>query len=171
MATLSIYKCTGTGYERGWWTNFKGRYRVFKGARNTKKSVDIDGYEVLDKILSDPRRNILIIRRTAKSLKNSAFALLKRLTMRPSFTDASISLSRYFSINKTDMTITYLPTGQVILFCGLDDPQKLQSITVVHGYLTDVYLAYDERLLIQRCYHLRTEPCSNAQHGQETASP
>ena len=140
MATLSIYKCTGTGYERGWWTNFKGRYRVFKGARNTKKSVDIDGYEVLDKILSDPRRNILIIRRTAKSLKNSAFALLKRLIMRPSFTDASISLSRYFSINKTDMTITYLPTGQVILFCGLDDPQKLQSITVVHGYLTDVYV-------------------------------
>ena len=57
---LSIYKCTGTGYERGWYTNCKCRYRVFSGARNTKKSYDMIGLEVLSKIISNPLRNVLI---------------------------------------------------------------------------------------------------------------
>lgn len=38
------------------------------------------------------------------------------------------------------MVITYRPTGQVILFTGCDDPQKLQGIRTVKGYLTDVYI-------------------------------
>ena len=61
---LSLYKLIGKGYANGWWRNFKGRYRVWKGGRNTKKSYDLIGYEILDKILSDPRRNVLILRET-----------------------------------------------------------------------------------------------------------
>lgn len=36
--------------------------------------------------------------------------------------------------------MTYLPTGQKILFRGLDDPLKVTSITVKHGVLNYVWL-------------------------------
>lgn len=137
---LSIYKCTGTGYERGWWTNFKGRYRVFKGAKNTKKSWDIEGYEILDKIMSDSRRNVLIIRNTFNSHKFSTFSVLCRLINQPDRNNPNLSLRKYFKINNHELLITYIPTGQLIIFKGFDDPQKLQSITVPYGFLTDVYV-------------------------------
>ena len=62
MSTLSWYALTGTGYERCWWTNYKGRYRLYKGARNTKKSYDMLGLEALHKVISSPYRNILFLK-------------------------------------------------------------------------------------------------------------
>ena len=136
---ISIYKCIGKGYTNGWWTNCHCRYRLYKGARNTKKSVDM-AYEMLHKIITQPLRNILVLRSTMTSNRISTFALLQKLIYQPIFNDNSVSLERYFKINKSEMTITYKPTGQVIIFRGMDEPQKLQSIAVVYGYLTDVYV-------------------------------
>ena len=133
MISLSIFKLCGSGYVRGWWKNFKGRYRVYKGARNTKKSFVMIALEIIDKILSDERRNVLVLRNTLKANKKSAFiSIRKRIN--------ELGLSAYFEINKSDLTITYIPTGQVIMFMGFDDPQKIQSIDVLVGYLTDVYI-------------------------------
>ena len=39
-------------------------------------------------------------------------------------------------VKQSEMTITYKPTGQVILFKGFDNPEKLTSIEVVYGFLT-----------------------------------
>lgn len=137
---LSIYKCTGTGYERGWWTNFKGRYRVYKGARNTKKSYDIIGYEVLDKIISDPRRNVLILRQVFNSHRLSTFSTLCQIIDMPDMNNPYLSLRKWFKINNQEMIITYKPTGQMIIFKGMDDPQKIQGIRPPKGFLTDVYV-------------------------------
>ena len=76
---ISFYKLTGTGYERGWWTNCKCRYRCFKGGRNTKKSFVMIGLEVLNKILSDTRRNVLLIRQNCNTNRQSTFATLVML--------------------------------------------------------------------------------------------
>ena len=140
MSKLSFYKCTGTGYENGWWTNCKCRYRIYKGARNTKKSYNMIGLEVLNKIITDSRRNILIIRETLNTHRMSTFSTLCMLIDRPDMMNDDISFNSFFKINKQDMTISYRPTGQLILFRGFDDPQKLQSIRVPKGYLTDVYV-------------------------------
>jgi phage terminase large subunit len=138
--TLSIYKCTGGGYERGWWTNFHGRYRVYKGARNTKKSYNMIGYEVIDKILSDPRRNVLILRNTFNTHRLSTFSTLCQIIDMPDMNNPYLSLRKWFKINNQDMIITYKPTGQMIIFKGMDDPQKIQGIRVPKGFLTDVYV-------------------------------
>lgn len=130
---ISFYEKTGKGYENGWWTNCHCRYRCFKGARNTKKSYVIMGLEVINKILTDERRNVLMIRNTLSSHRTSTFTTICMLI-------DILGLSRYFKINNSDMTITYLATKQVILFKGMDDPQKIQSIRVKKGYLTDVYI-------------------------------
>lgn len=137
---FSLYKATGTGYENGWWTNCRCRYRLFKGARNTKKSYDMIGYEVIHKILSDKRRNVMIIRNTFNTHKFSTFATLMKIIRQPNIYDDELSLSKYFSVNAHDLTITYKPTGQVIIFRGFDSPDKIASVRVVNGYLTDVYI-------------------------------
>lgn len=137
---LSLYKLIGKGYANGWWRNFKGRYRAWKGGRNTKKSYNLIGYEILDKILSDPRRNVLILRETNASHKTTTFSTLLRIINQPDINQPEISFNSYFQVSKSDFTITYIPTGQVILFRGMDDPQKLQGIQVTKGYLTDVYV-------------------------------
>ena len=137
---ISFYKLTGTGYEKGWWTNCKCRYRCFKGARNTKKSFDMIGLEVLNKILSDTRRNVLIIRQNCNTNRQSTFATLVMLLNNLDTTNENyIPLINDFRVSKTDMTITRKSTGQVILFRGMDDTQKIQSIRTVKGFLTDVY--------------------------------
>lgn len=131
---ISIYKETGTGYERGWWTNNHCRYRCFKGARNTKKSYNILGLEVIDKILSDPRRNVLIIRQVGNNNRYSTFSTIEMLLGR-------LGIKKYFKINNTNMVITYIPTGQQIIFFGIyPDPTRITSMRVVSGYLTDVYV-------------------------------
>ena len=133
MARISVYEKTGTGYENGWFTNCHCRYRAFKGARNTKKSYDIGAIEPIAKILSNPLRNVLFVRATQSSQKYSTFATLQVII-------SDFGLDRFFKYNVNELTITYKPTGQLILFKGFDDSQKLQSIRVPKGYLTDVYV-------------------------------
>ena len=64
----------GKGYGNGGYTNCHDRYRIFKGARETKKSVDILGYEVMIKIIENEIWNALIIRQNAVDNAQSAFA-------------------------------------------------------------------------------------------------
>ena len=133
MSRISVYKETGKGYERGWFTNCKCRYRCYKGARNTKKSYDMIGIEALVKILSHPLRNVLFLRATQSSQKFSTYSTMQMLIDK-------FDLNRFFKFNNSELIITYKPTGQLMLFKGFDDSQKLQSIRVPKGYLTDVYV-------------------------------
>ena len=133
MAKISLRKIMGDGYNRGFFTNCHCRYRAFKGARNTKKSFDIGGIEPIVKIISNPLRNVVFVRSTQSSQKYSTFATLQVIINQ-------LGLDRYFKYNINELTITYKPTGQLILFKGFDDAQKLQSIRVPKGYLTDVYV-------------------------------
>lgn len=132
--TISMYEKIGKGYTKGWWTNFKGRYRVFKGARNTKKSYVMIGLEVIDKILSDSRRNILILRQIGSNNRYSTFSTLDMLIN-------LLGIEKYFKINSSNMTITYLPTKQQIIFAGMyPNPTRITSMRMARGYLTDVYV-------------------------------
>jgi len=140
MKKISIYNLIGKGYENGWFTNCHCRYRIFAGARSTKKSYDILGLEVLMKILSDERRNVLILRQIGGSHRYSTFSTLCLLIHSPNFNDYSITLDDYFDINQSTMTIKYKPTGQLILFDGMLNPTKITSTRMPRGFLTDVYV-------------------------------
>ena len=130
---LSLYKLMGKGYTRGYWRNCHTRYRAFKGARNTKKSWDICGFEIIDKIVSDERRNIVVVRQTFNTHRHSTYPRLKKIIN-------IMGMKDYFDWKDSEMIITYKATGQVILFKGFDNPEKLTSIEVEFGYLTDVYV-------------------------------
>lgn len=131
---VSLYKLTGKGYERGWFTNCNCRYRLFEGARSTKKSVDILGYEPIFKILSDKRRNVMICRKNDSDNRQSTFEnICGRLA------DLDL-LGTEFKATLNPLEITYLRTGQKIIFRGLNNPTSLNSVTFAHGYLTDIYI-------------------------------
>lgn len=133
LKTLRVYELIGGGYERAWFTNCKARYRWFVGGRSTKKSFDIIGYEPVFKILSDPRRNILMVRANDKDNRDSTFAILIKCIR-------IMNIYELFRVRTSPLEIEYKPTGQKILFRGMNDPQSITSITVPIGYLTDVYI-------------------------------
>ena len=134
-------KVIGKGYTRGWYTNCKARYRIFKGARNTKKSKDIMGYEVVHKILNNDKRNILIVRKNDNDNRQTTYENIVGC-----IEDLGISIGNRSDENVSFVTstnplmITYKPTGQKIIFRGMNNPTSLNSLTFSHGYLTDVYI-------------------------------
>ena len=130
---VNLYKVIGKGYEQGWFTNCKARYRAFVGARSTKKSKDIIGYESIIKIMSDERRNILIVRQNDSDNRQSAFENILGCIY-------DLGVEKSFNSTKNPLSIEYIPTGQKIIFRGLNNPTSLNSITFTKGFLTDVYL-------------------------------
>lgn len=133
MNKFSVQNLIGKGYNNGWFTNNHCRYRCFKGARNTKKSYIILGYEALFKLLECKLRNIMFIRQVKNDNRKSTFSTICMLINQFQLTD-------YFHINNNSMCITYKPTGQVMLFEGMQHPESITSVRTVHGYLTDIYV-------------------------------
>lgn len=115
----------GKGYKTFW--NFKGRYRVVKGSRASKKSKTAALFYI-KKLMEYPEANLLVIRKTYRTLKDSCFTELKWAIKR-------LGVDRWWDVKESPLEITYRPTGQKTYFRGLDDPLKVTSITVDVGYL------------------------------------
>lgn len=115
----------GKGYKTFW--NFKGRYRVVKGSRASKKSKTAALFYI-KKLMEYPEANLLVIRKTYRTLKDSCFTELKWAIKR-------LGVEQWWDAKESPLEITYRPTGQKIYFRGLDDPLKVTSITVDVGYL------------------------------------
>lgn len=115
----------GKGYKEFW--NWKGRYRVCKGSRASKKSKTTALWYIVN-LIAYPEANLLVVRKTFRTLKDSCFTELKWAINR-------LSVNQFWEIKESPLEMTYKPTGQKIYFRGLDDPLKVTSITVEHGYL------------------------------------
>ena len=115
----------GKGYGTFW--NFKGRYRVCKGSRASKKSTTT-ALNYITRMMEYPESNLLVIRKTGRTLHDSCFNQLLWAIHR-------LGVDAYWTSKETPLEITYKPTGQKIFFRGLDDPLKVTSITVEHGNL------------------------------------
>lgn len=122
----------GGGYDEFW--RFKGRYRVCKGSRASKKSkttalwyaswLNKKGYE---------NANLIVFRKTYRTIKDSCFTDLKWALDRLGVIDD-------WNITLSPLEMTRKSTGQKILFRGLDDPLKVTSITVEKGSLCWAWL-------------------------------
>lgn len=122
---IKISEIVGKEYEDFW--NFKGRYRVCKGSRASKKSKTTALFFIFA-IMKYPGANLLVIRKVYRTLKDSCFTDLK-------WAINKLGVEKYWSVKESPLEITYVPTGQKILFRGLDDPLKVTSITVEVGNL------------------------------------
>lgn len=115
----------GKGYGTFW--RFKGRYRAVKGSRASKKSKTTAIFFIL-MIMKHALANLLVVRKTYRTLKDSCFTELKWAVHR-------LGVDHLWQFKESPLEATYLPTGQKIYFRGLDDPLKVTSITVDVGVL------------------------------------
>lgn len=120
-----MQELVGKGYAE--FCNFKGRYRVVKGSRASKKS-KTSALDHIKRMVKYPQANLLVVRKTYRTLKDSCFSDLKWAIHR-------LGLDEYWNFTTNPLEMTYIPTGQKILFRGLDDPLKVTSISVDIGCL------------------------------------
>lgn len=83
-----------------------------------------------------------MVRKVERTLRDSCYAQLKWAIHR-------LKVDNFFKCSTSPLEITYKPTGQKILFRGLDDPLKVTSITVEVGSLC--------RLWIEEAYEITSE--------------
>lgn len=125
MTKISLKKVVGGGYKEYW--NFTGRYRVVKGGRGSKKSTTT-ALNIIYRMMKYPLANTLVVRKVQDTQKDSTYAQLK-------WAANQLQVSHLWDFIKSPLEIRYRPTGQKILFRGLDDPLKITSITVDTGFL------------------------------------
>lgn len=100
---------------------------VEKGGRGGAKSSYIS-LEVILLLIKHPECHAVAMRRVANTLRTSVYAQI-------CWAISALGLSSRFKCTVNPMKCTYLPTGQEILFFGMDDPGKLKSIKVPFGYI------------------------------------
>ena len=127
---INIAEKIGAGYREFWFS--KHRYLVCKGGRGSKKSTTA-AMKLLWLIMKQPLTNVLVIRRVFNSHKDSTFAQLK-------WAAENLGVRHLFKFSLSPLEVTYLPTGQKILFRGMDNVMSITSITVEKGYLNIVWV-------------------------------
>lgn len=130
----SLPQLIGKGYKQFW--EFRGRYRCAKGGRGSKKSTTASFWFPYNMMkffhLYDVKPNTLVIRRYYNTHRDSTFAQLK-------WAINQLGVSHLWKATKSPLELTYIPSGQRIIFRGLDDPQSITSITVEDGHLCWVW--------------------------------
>ena len=122
---IRLPEIVGRGYKAFW--NFKGRYRVCKGSRASKKSKTTALWYIYN-LMKYKDANLLVIRKTFRTLKDSCYKELKWAVKR-------LKVEHLWDFTLSPLEATYKPTGQKIYFRGLDDPLKVTSIAVDVGCL------------------------------------
>ncbi len=123
----TVRELVGGGYDDFW--TFRGRYRVVKGSRASKKSKTTALWFMTQLSKEKYRQaNLLVVRKTFRTLKDSCFTELKWAIRR-------LGMEREWKARVSPLEIENIRTGQKIYFRGLDDPLKATSITVEQGYL------------------------------------
>ncbi|HIY09709.1 MAG TPA: PBSX family phage terminase large subunit [Candidatus Anaerofilum excrementigallinarum] len=100
---------------------------VAKGGRGSAKSSYVS-LELILQLLLHPRCHAVVLRKVDKTLRTSVYAQI-------CWAIAALGLGSRFKCTVSPMECTYRPTGQKILFFGLDDPGKLKSLKVPFGYI------------------------------------
>ena len=108
------------------------RYLIFYGGGSSGKSYFI-AQRYIYKLIHPTRCNMLVVRQTGDTNRRSTFPLLKQVI-------SNWNLSEHFKINESDMRIKCRLTGNEVAFAGLDDVEKIKSITFENGELTDIWV-------------------------------
>lgn len=142
----------GRGYGTFW--RFRGRYRVVKGSRASKKSTTT-ALNFIFRMMQIPGSNLLVIRKTYRTLHDSCFTQLLWAIHR-------LKVDAFWSWKESPLEITYKPTGQKIYFRGLDDPLKVTSITVETGSLCWMWIEEAYEIMDESDFNMLDESIRGA---------
>ena len=102
---------------------------IGEGGRGSTKSSFYGGIAIPMLIVTYPDVNAVCFRKVGNTIQNSIYSQVV-------WGIEKLGLTSLFKIPKTySNPIVYLPTGQKIMFMGMDDPNKVKSIKVDKGYI------------------------------------
>ena len=101
---------------------------LYGGASSGKSFFMFDQYIPLE--MEKGKRNFLCVRKVARTLSDSIFNEIQKGLF-------ETSLITHYKINKSDKKFVHV-LGKEIKLIGLDDPEKIKSITPVSGVWTDI---------------------------------
>ena len=127
---ISLPDVVGKGYASFW--NSRKRYVVCKGSRGSKKSKTTALWHIYN-MMKYPLSNTVVIRKTERTLRNSCYSDLQWATER-------LGVGHLWKTTVSPLELTYIPTGQKIIFRGLDDPLKITSISVPNGFINFLWI-------------------------------
>jgi PBSX family phage terminase large subunit len=121
----------------------------FKGGRGSTKSSFIS-IQIILGMMKHPDRNAIALRKVGVNLKESVFSQLQ-------WAIDSLGVGQYWQETYSPLALTYIPTGQKIIFRGADKPKKIKSIKLPKGYFgyvwfeeVDEFIGMDEiRMILQ----------------------
>ena len=100
---------------------------VLAGGRGSTKS-SCASIELLLLLLQHPDCHAAVLRKVGRTLRTSVYEQI-------AWAVSALDLTSRFELTISPMRAVYKPTGQRIMFLGLDDPGKLKSIKVPFGYI------------------------------------
>ena len=106
------------------------RYQIFFGGSSSGKSAFLASRCALDALSG---RNVLIVRKVARTLRPSCWNETLKAIDR-------LKLRGCFDVSQSEMVITARRSGGQLIFAGLDDVEKIKSLTPARGVLTDVWM-------------------------------
>ena len=109
---------TNVGYTKifEWLLKTNARNNFLKGGANSSKSYSIAQHLLFNIFYKENDKRILVVRKTTPAIRNSCYQLIKDLLSKYNLPHRS---------NKTELTFEY--KNNLILFKGLDDPEKIKS--------------------------------------------
>jgi len=131
--------------------NYTGRYLAFFGGAGSGKS-----YYAIQMFLKrlinehDGNHKFLFIRKVARTVKDSLFELTISILK-------SVNLYQFCKINKVDKEIIFSPNGNSIIMMGLDDPEKIKSISGISSIFCEEITELSEIDYLQLDLRLRGE--------------
>jgi phage terminase large subunit len=108
------------------------RFIVVKGGAGSGKSFDAHR-RIVYRMITEPGHNYLVVRKIGRTLSLSCIPLIRKCI-------ADWHMQPYFKENKSERKIVCTLTGNEIYFVGIDDPEKIKSVTFSQGILTDIVI-------------------------------
>ena len=103
----------------------RGEFWLMGGRASLKSSVI--NLLIVCLIVAFPWANAIVVRRFGNTLRDSVYAQII-------WAIDILGLSSFFHARVSPMEIVYVPTGQKIVFRGMDDPLKMKGVKFVKGY-------------------------------------
>lgn len=104
------------------------------GGRGSTKSSFISA-EIILGMMEDKNANAMILRKVKDTLRDSVYEQLV-------WAIDALGVTDKWDIPEAKLVLTYIPTGQKILFRGADKPKKIKSAIVKKGYFKFIW--YEE---------------------------
>ena len=108
--------------------------KVLKGGRGSTKS-SVIGLQLVMDFLKDDNANVLVLRKVANTIELSVYEQIK-------WAIYMLHVDSLFEFKKSPYRIVDKRNGTAFYFSGVDDPQKLKSMIIAHGYVR--YLWFEE---------------------------